>query len=60
MVFLEVSSAVNPPGANGDEIHIVRHNLRHFVAVVIIERRAESLWQLAGGLLVWVRVVANS
>lgn len=51
VVFLEVRSAVNPPSAYGDEIHIIRHNLRQLSAGYEPSRGDECGRQVEGNSL---------
>jgi hypothetical protein len=46
-------------GAHRHKIYVVGHDLRELMAVVLIKGGTESLWQIANGLLIQLRLSAG-
>jgi hypothetical protein len=56
MKFLEISSAMQVSGRNGYEIYVIRRDFREFVSVVLGPGTTKSLWKLAGGFFIRLRL----
>ncbi len=56
VIFLEISSAMEPGRAHGHKVYVIGHDLRELVAIVLVKGRTEGPRQVVNSLLIGLRL----